>query len=1176
MDLAGEACALSVVHDVTEKRQQEQRHEAILRTSMDGFWMLDLKGNICEVNDAYCDLVGYDRDELLSMNVADLEAVESSEETEAHLRKTQEAGYSRFETRHRLKDGSTVAIEACINYLPMDGGRMFAFFRDITQRKQAEEKLRQSESELSTIYDNAPLAMMLVDRERRVVKMNAPAMKMGQCSLEEIIGVRCGEALRCVHAPESPQGCGFAPDCEACPIRTTIRSGKPVHQGEAAISFDHPDGPVNMHLLVSTTPLSVSEEDFVLVCLEDVTERKRAEEALRESEERYRAIAEDMPVLVCRSLPGGQITYVNQAYCRYFNKTSEELVGQTFLSLIPEADRAAVMANISALTAESPTQSHEHPVTAPNGEIRWQRWTNRAMFDAQGNAVAYQAIGEDITERKQAEKALRESEANNLAMLEAVPDLTFRLSRDGTYLDFHAPYSDELYAAPEDIIGKTVSELLPDEVARQFMKHIERAFEQQAMQVFEYQLDFPDSDRRYFEARMVLCGEDSVLTIVRNVTDRKLAEQALREAHQQLELRVEERTAQLSTANRDLKQEVAERKRAEEALRASEDRVQRQLDELNQLYDSIPVGLCLFDRDLRFLRINERLTAMNGPSVEEHIGRTIEEVLPGLDTRLTLAKQRVIETGQPILNNEFSGPIPADPDVVRHWMVSHYPVKAEDGQVRAVGSVVLDITERKQKEEQIVQQAAVLTAINDVFREALACETEDELGKKCLAVAERLTGSKFGFFVKLNSAGFFDTIAISNPGWDACEMAVSDAGSLIKNMHVRGIDRSTIREGKSRIVHGHEMATHPDRCGTPEGHPPITAFLGVPLKQGEETIGMIGLGNKEDEYTVADQHAIEHLAVAFVEVLRNKRAEGRLDHMQAQLAHVARVSTVGEMVAGIAHEVNQPLCSIRNFTQATGNLLAAEKQVNLDDLREWNAAINRAASHAAEVVKRLRGFVRRTELQRSFCEINEIVNEALHLVAFEAGRHETTVGLELSEVSPTVHVDGRPGCLVTDVRMLGMSGLELQEKLRELDVHLPVVVMTAHATTPLTVRAMQGGALTLLEKPFEENELWDAIRKALAKDAEQRATHERRRELSRRIERLTPTQREVMDLIVAGKSNKWIAKELDVGVRTVESRRREVFEQMQAESLAELVRLAIEASSESSPTRPTPQKRPRA
>lgn len=158
------------------------------------------------------------------------------------------------------------------------------------------------------------------------------------------------------------------------------------------------------------------------------------------------------------------------------------------------------------------------------------------------------------------------------------------------------------------------------------------------------------------------------------------------------------------------------------------------------------------------------------------------------------------------------------------------------------------------------------------------------------------------------------------------------------------------------------------------------------------------------------------------------------------------------------------------------------------------------------------------------------------------------------------YVEGRPGCLVTDVRMLGMSGLELQERLRELDIRLPVIVMTAYAKTPLTVRAIQGGAVTLLEKPCGEDELWDAIRKALSQDINGRATHQRVQELRRRIERLTPTQRKVMDLIVAGKANKVIAMELDISVRTVEARRQEVFVKMQSDSVAELVRLVLEAS----------------
>ena len=149
---------------------------------------------------------------------------------------------------------------------------------------------------------------------------------------------------------------------------------------------------------------------------------KQANEALRESEERYRAIAEDMPVLICRFLPSGEITYVNESYCRCFDKTTEELVGQTFLSLIPEADQEAVMAGISTMTVKSPTQSHDHRVIAPNGEFSWQHWTNRALFDAQGKIVAYQSIGEDITERKQAVDALRASEENLRTILNSIGD----------------------------------------------------------------------------------------------------------------------------------------------------------------------------------------------------------------------------------------------------------------------------------------------------------------------------------------------------------------------------------------------------------------------------------------------------------------------------------------------------------------------------------------------------------------------------------------------------------------------------------------------------------------------------------------------------------------------------------------------------------------------------------
>jgi len=142
---------------------------------------------------------------------------------------------------------------------------------------------------------------------------------------------------------------------------------------------------------------------------------------LSESEECYRSVAEDTPVLICRFLPGGEITYVNEAYCKYFGKTAEDLVGRTFFSLIPEADRETVMTNLATMTVDSPNQSHEHQVVGAEGEIRWTSWINRALFDALGKPLVYQSIGEDITDRKQAEEALHAVSQLNESIINSSP-----------------------------------------------------------------------------------------------------------------------------------------------------------------------------------------------------------------------------------------------------------------------------------------------------------------------------------------------------------------------------------------------------------------------------------------------------------------------------------------------------------------------------------------------------------------------------------------------------------------------------------------------------------------------------------------------------------------------------------------------------------------------------------
>ena len=128
-------------HEITQRKRAEEESKAILRTAMDGFWLTDAHGHFLDVNNAYSHLTGYSRDELLTMRIHDVEAAETSEETEEHIRNIKEVGEGRFETRHRRKDGSIVDLEVSVNYMEPGGGRFFVFLRDITEHKRAEEAL---------------------------------------------------------------------------------------------------------------------------------------------------------------------------------------------------------------------------------------------------------------------------------------------------------------------------------------------------------------------------------------------------------------------------------------------------------------------------------------------------------------------------------------------------------------------------------------------------------------------------------------------------------------------------------------------------------------------------------------------------------------------------------------------------------------------------------------------------------------------------------------------------------------------------------------------------------------------------------------------------------------------------------------------------------------------------
>ena len=194
---------------------------------------------------------------------------------------------------------------------------------------------------------------------------------------------------------------------------------------------------------------------------------------------------------------------------------------------------------------------------------------------------------------------------------------------------------------------------------------------------------------------------------------------------------------------------------------------------------------------------------------------------------------------------------------------------------------------------------------------------------------------------------------------------------------------------------------------------------------------------------------------------------------------------------------------------------------------------------------------------------DEAVRSSLRLLLKSVGLVPAALGSArefLDKYDPT-----QPGCLVLDVRMPEMSGLELQEKLNLQGAVIPVIFITGHGDVPMAVEAMRAGAYDFLQKPFRDQDLIDRIQRALQKDRASRTVLNERSLIHERLESLTPREREVLTMVTAGKPNKTMAADLGVSQRTVEIHRARVMEKMGASSLAQLVRMVMDLGEQATP-----------
>lgn len=860
---AGDTLLLTVFRDITarveaerHRKRAEERYRGIVNSALDGFISVDLEGRFLEVNDVYCRMVGYTREELLTMRVSDVELVEDAERTRSHIDMMMRTGGDRFETKHRTRNDGTVFVEVSAIYLA-EQRLIIAFIANISQRKENEASLQESERRFRSILENVSLAGVMLDIDGRIRVVNDYLVTVSGWTRKELLGRSWFDMLI---AEED---------------RTDLRRIFTNAIDEGRIPVHHENDIVTKsgeRRWIRWNNIYLYDRSGNVIGItslgEDATEVRRAQEELRASKEQYQLLADNSLDIIALHDFDGRFLYVSPSLRQVLGYEEEELIGRGPLEYV-HPDDAAAFRDAAQAGARSGDQRYgsELRFRHRDGSFVWvDMRTNPIVDPASGRVVRLQTITRDISVRKRTEAALREREEQyrtlittmqqGLALHEVIVNDEGTVT-DYRFLDMNPSYERMTGLTRERTIGRTVRGVLPG-IEEYWIEKFGRVA--QTGQPLTYE-NYDASMDKYFEVIAYRPRHQQFAVIVTDITQRRRAEVSVKESEQKYRLLAENSTDVIWTT----------------------------------------------DMSGSFTYISPSVRQLRGYAPEEVLRQDLEEMvcpgsLPVMSDVMSKLLRQARESGRVV--SEYVEVEQPTKDGATVWteVVTHLMVGTDREPIGILG-VSRDITERKRREALLTTRLRLSEFANS--------HTVPELLRMVLDEAEKITDSTAGFFRFAEEGPH----AGASPAWSdnarrRMRRSPEDApvhpglGGKAWTEEIAGTAPAVMNDGAARSR----------RWEMPEGCVPIDRELLVPILRNDRAVAVLGLANKQNPYDHRDTEIASQLATMAWDILERRRAELAVIQQEKALAGLSRaaVSLLNMTESNFAETIRAALNHIGN------------------------------------------------------------------------------------------------------------------------------------------------------------------------------------------------------------------------------------------------------------------------